>query len=546
MDHNLLQKLKEWRKTTADAEGVEAFRVFPNSVLDAIAEFKPVDKDGLFAIKGIRERKYDKYGADLLALIHGSNGTGVAKIPLDNVTGERDGNDPLSVSDYLDLLNVQMRSCSARIQGEISSLDIRERVLYFSLKDSTDGSIINCIMWKNAYDLSGVAFEIGLEVILEGAPDIYKSNGRLSFKTLSAELVGEGALKKAYDLLKKKLEAEGLFAVERKKSLPDFPQKIGLITSKDSAAIGDFQMNLGQFGFQVKLIDSRVEGQLAVSELLSAIRLFRGMDIEVLVLLRGGGSLESLLPFNNETLVREIVDFPVPVLVGVGHERDISLVGLVADKMVSTPTAAAQALNESWQEALSKVQLQQYKLLTRFERDLAKRRAMLVESLQIIRDRFQTIFDNFNRVENGFSRISASLQSQMAQMRRLLNERPNILRREMRGLVHRTHSHISAIFRTSLNQMAFALKDAQKTVLLDEVLRTYVRILGSTKKDIFSIEKMLETHNPERQLKLGYSIVRSNDSVIRNVQQLVVGQAVEVRMHDGSFKSDVTDITKGV
>src|SRR3989344_6811079 len=244
---------------------------------------------------------------------------------------------PFSVSAYLDLLNIQLSEHEARIQGEISSVDIRERVVYFSIKDSIDGSVMSCLIWKRNYDFSGIEFEPGMEVILEGVPDIYKLSGRLSFKTSSVELVGEGALKKAYDKLKNKLNSEGLFLKERKKEIPELAGKIGLITSETGAVIHDFLTNLGRYGFNIRFMDSRVEGQPAVRELISAVDYFYDKDIDVLVIIRGGGSLESLQAFNNETLVRKISDFNKPVICGIGHEKDVPLASLVADKMVSTP-----------------------------------------------------------------------------------------------------------------------------------------------------------------------------------------------------------------
>ena len=235
MDNELLQKLKEWRKEKAETEGIPVFRVFSNAVLEAIAQFKPIDKETLFLIKGIRDRKYDKYGKDILALIKEKD-----QDFLKDDFNEDSNSEPLSVSNYLDFLNHKLSRDNARIQGEISSLDIRDRVIYFSLKDSEDGSLINCLIWKNVYELSGIEFEIGMEIILNGCPDIYKPSGRLSFKTSSAELVGEGALKIAYEKLKEKLQKEGLFDEARKKPLPLYPNKIGLITSKSGAVIADF------------------------------------------------------------------------------------------------------------------------------------------------------------------------------------------------------------------------------------------------------------------------------------------------------------------
>ena len=198
MDNSLLQKLKAWRANTANLEGIELFRVFANKVLENIAELKPSNKEELIAIKGIRDKKFVKYGEKILAIVN-SNGETL------ELTDEPNRPDkPFSVSAYLDFINQKIALFHARIQGEIGSLDRRGGVVYFSLKDSEDGSVINCLIWKHNYDLSGIDFEVGMEVVLEGAPDIFKRYGKLSFKVFSVELVGEGALKKAYDQLKKK------------------------------------------------------------------------------------------------------------------------------------------------------------------------------------------------------------------------------------------------------------------------------------------------------------------------------------------------------
>jgi exodeoxyribonuclease VII large subunit len=215
-------------------------------------------------------------------------------------------NDYVTIDEYLDGVNAGLLAMHARIIGEVTEIQLYpgRSYLFFKIKDKDAQASMSCFMWQRDYAVSGVKLEEGLEVILSGAPNIYKPAGRLSFHTKTVELVGEGALKKAYDELKVRLEKEGMFAQSRKRALPEFPQKIGLITSKDGAAIGDFQMNLGRFGYKVTMVDSRVEGQLAVAELISAIRTLRTKDIEILVLVRGGGSLESLLPFNNEALAR--------------------------------------------------------------------------------------------------------------------------------------------------------------------------------------------------------------------------------------------------
>jgi len=195
--------------------------------------------------------------------------------------------------------------------------------VYFSLKDEKDGALINCIIWKSRYAVYGVELKEGVKIIASGYPEIYAPSGRISFIAETIELAGEGALKKAYEKLKKKLAAEGLFEEERKRPLPKYPEKIGVVTSRQGAVLADFLNNLGKFGFKIKMIDSRVEGQLAVADLLLSIKSFQKQDIDALVIIRGGGSLESHLAFNNEMLVRAIADFPVPVIAGIGHHTRV-------------------------------------------------------------------------------------------------------------------------------------------------------------------------------------------------------------------------------
>ena len=277
-------------------------------------------------------------------------------------TQEQEGQLPVpektfTVSEYVELWNNFFKKIKpAKVLGEISQVKSGPSGhIYFTVKDKSGTSILDCIIWNRNYLMCGVKFEVGMEVILQGRPSIYGPSGRFSFIADTVELVGEGALKKAYDELKKKLEKAGVFAEERKRSLPEFVHKIGVITSRDGAVIHDFVNNLGKFGFEILLVDSRVEGQQATKSLLDSVKTLRDKKIEVLVIIRGGGSLESLQAFNNEALIREIVDFPVPVIAGIGHDQDVPLLALAADYMTSTPTAAAHLLNQSWEEAYSKI-----------------------------------------------------------------------------------------------------------------------------------------------------------------------------------------------
>ena len=399
MNPELFKKLKEWRDAIAKKEGTESFRVLPNRTIEGIAMSEPADKEELVNIKGIKEKKFQKYGRKILEIVNGENKFIKSQPPLappclrrgirgtsslENQSENQSENQlenqlenrlenqkgkVYSVGEFLDYLNDKLIGEEIKLKGEVTSVDERERVVYFNLKDKEDGSVISCLIFRYQYEVSGVNLEIGNEIIVGGYPEIYKPMGKLSFKTSVIEIAGKGALKKAYEELKKKLEKEGLFSLGIKKPIPDLPQTIGLITSNQGAAIGDFTTNLGNYGFKIKFINSSVEGKQAVFDLIKAVKRFGKMkDLDVVVIIRGGGSLESLQAFNNETLVREIANLEMPVICGVGHEKDISLVSLVSDVAVSTPTAAARAVRESWDNAAEKLIYNQRVILNSFER----------------------------------------------------------------------------------------------------------------------------------------------------------------------------------
>jgi len=277
-----------------------------------------------------------------------------------------------TVSEFVSFLNEDLKWMKTKIVGEVGEAKAGPTGhMYFTLKDERDGAMLNCIMWASKYRMFGVTLEPGKKIVAFGCPSVYAPAGKLSFIADTIELAGEGDLKKQYDELKKKLEKEGIFDPANKRSIPQYPHKIGVITSKGGAVIHDFVNNIGKFGFDIKMIDSRVEGQGAVEDLLASIKTLRKKDIDVLVIIRGGGSMESLMCFNNEMLVREIVGFPVPVIAGIGHDKDVPLCAMAADVMVSTPTAAANLLNESWEQALL--------LVERFESEILNRYSLIIK-----------------------------------------------------------------------------------------------------------------------------------------------------------------------
>lgn len=335
--------------------------------------------------------------------------------------------DIIPVGLYLDNLNSTLKKERARIVGEVSGVQMYEgrSYLYFNIKDTKEEGTLKCFMWKRDYSLSGVPLKDGLEVIITAYPSIYKPNGGLTMQIESVELVGEGALKIAYDQLKAKLDKEGLFSVSRKREIPDYPHKIGVITSKSGAVINDFLTNIGKFGFEISFVDSKVEGVDAIKDLLSAINTLKKSKIDVLVIMRGGGSLESFQAFNNEVLVRAVADFPVPVLTGIGHDKDEPLVSMVSDKNVSTPTAVANLLNSTWSEALSLVQLGEERIFSKFQAGLREKQSDVENSIVHMESSIKRVSDKVSgigvEIVRGFSQMLENSVEFLVQSKKMLD-----------------------------------------------------------------------------------------------------------------------------
>ncbi len=384
--------------------------------------------------------------------------------------------DIISVSQYLDKLNTTLKGERAKILGEVSGMQLHQSGhLYFSLLDKADRSKIDCVIWKSKYEMFGKVIQNGTEILATVVPNIYKPWGKLSAQVDVVELVGEGALQVAYEKLKKKLELEGLFSEDRKKPLPQYPHKIGVITSKTGAVINDFLTNIGKFGFEILFVDSKVEGAEATPDLLSAVETLKGKDIDVLVIMRGGGSLESFQGFNNEALVRAVADFGVPVLTGIGHDKDAPLLSMVSDKNVSTPTAVANLLNTSWNEALYKVNLYEEKIFSSFSK-----------LLEVFRRAEDTLLRAVDRIDESLRRY----------------------------------------------------KDAISNYAKD-LFMSFENMTGDLSELLQNSGKVIELSNPERQLAHGYSIVRSAGKIVKSKKDVKSGDDLDIMVSDGTITSKI-------
>jgi len=242
------------------------------------------------------------------------------------------------------------------VAGEISNLHLaRSGHAYFTLKDA-DGQI-RAALFRGAAGRLRFGLEEGLAVVVDGEVSIYAARGDLQLVVRGVEPRGVGALQLAFEQLRRRLEAEGLFAPERKRSIPLHPRRIGLVTSPSGAAIRDVLEVTGRRfpGIPILISPCLVQGDAAPAEIEAALeRVARGADVDVVLLVRGGGSLEDLQAFNGERVARAILASPVPVVCGVGHETDVTIADLVADARAATPSAAAMLATPD-REAVARV-----------------------------------------------------------------------------------------------------------------------------------------------------------------------------------------------
>ncbi len=248
-----------------------------------------------------------------------------------------------SVSEFLAAVN-EIILGEFVVEGEISQCKISQgKWLFFDLKDGV--SVLSC--FATIFTV-GSALADGMRVRVTGYPKVREQTGRFGFTVQKVELLGEGALKRAYELLKKQLADEGLFNSARKRALPELPSNVAVIASRDSAAFGDFHriLNNRWGGVTIHLYHVTVQGESAVGEIVNAVQFCNehAADFDLLAIIRGGGSWEDLAAFNSEAVVRAVYGSKLPVVSGIGHERDETLIDFVADVRASTPSNAAEII----------------------------------------------------------------------------------------------------------------------------------------------------------------------------------------------------------
>jgi exodeoxyribonuclease VII large subunit len=278
------------------------------------------------------------------------------------------------------------------VEGEVTELRRHERwaTVFFTLKDPADGSCVGVAMARGRFDALRLDLSDGERVHVFGRPELYEQRGEFKLRALSIERFGVGAHLASLERLKATLAAEGLFSDERKRPLPFLPRCIGIVTGNDAAAKRDVVTTIcSRFPpASVLVAETYVQGPRAAADIVAAIgALCEHPDVDVVVLTRGGGSFEDLLPFSDERVVRAVADCPVPVVSAVGHEQDTPLCDLAADVRASTPTAAGKLVVPELAELFGRLDRARAALARNVRRSLDQDRQRLTRSVERLRTR---------------------------------------------------------------------------------------------------------------------------------------------------------------
>jgi exodeoxyribonuclease VII large subunit len=414
----------------------------------------------------------------------------------------------------------------AWVEGEISNFRAPDSGhLYFTLKDGS--AQIRVVMFRSSAKLLRFRPADGMQVVVRGRVTVYEERGELQISAEYIEPKGAGSLQIAFEQLKAKLEAEGLFAAERKKALPALPGRVGIVTSPQAAALRDILNILQRRHHTVNVViyPAQVQGEAAAQEVAAGVRHFnRERSVEVIVVARGGGSAEDLAAFNDEALARTVAASEIPVISAVGHETDFTIVDFVSDLRAPTPSAAAELVIRSRQG----VEDQAAALQERLERALRYRllmgRQALTELAQhgafggimgAIRQRQQKLDDLTYRMERGERRL-------LDQMRRRWETVAAAVR-------HFDLASILASMRVGLGARVAALAGVMRNVLL--LQRTRVERLTTG----------LESLSPLAVLERGYALVfDAAGNLLKDANGTEVGQEISARLARGEIVARVT------
>ncbi len=406
------------------------------------------------------------------------------------------------------------------VRGEISNFKPHTSGhWYFSLKDNN--SQISAVMFRGHNSRLRFKPENGMEVMIRGKVTVYEPRGNYQVFCEMMEPVGAGALQKAFEQLKSKLEKEGLFDQARKRPLPILPQHVAIVTSPTGAAIRDMLnvLNRRFKGLRITLVPAVVQGDQAPSSIVNGIQLANRLtDVDVLIVGRGGGSIEDLWGFNDEKVARAIAASRLPVISAVGHEVDFTIADFVADLRAPTPSAAAELVVKSATEIKERLQISFNRFARCMRHELEVQRRKVQNLKRHLVDPRRRLQDLIQRNDELTQRLQGSVKKYFERRRlklQLLTQKmvnPKDLLRTLQLRQMQAHSRLSGAIKTML-------KNQQSQ------LRSYLSLLDSL--------------SPLRVVDRGYSIVKKEQAVVKSIKQVKGGDELLIRVTDGQIRTKV-------
>ena len=413
------------------------------------------------------------------------------------------------------------------LTGQVSNFRKRPTHQYFSLKD--DHAVIQATIWSGIYQKLGFDLEEGMKINVIGRVQVYEPSGSYSIIIEKAEPDGVGALAIQFEQLKKKLTEEGLFQERFKQPLPQFSKRIGVVTSRSGAVIRDIITTVSRRfpGVDILLYPTKVQGEGSAEEIARNIARANQLDdLDLLIIGRGGGSIEDLWAFNEEIVVRAIFESRLPVISSVGHETDVTLADFVADRRAATPTAAAElATPVTKLDVLAHLQNQEKRMATAVRNVLSKKQESLKKCSQsVIFRQPERLYDSYlQRLDQLQLRLKQSLRTRISDNKQLVQAR--------------THRLVQLSPVTKIQRYQDRLGQ------LDKILRSQMALVYDVKvAEVKRLSEALLMLDTSRIVARGYAIVKKEESVIDSVENLKKKDQVTLLMRDGQVELEVKDV----
>lgn len=398
---------------------------------------------------------------------------------------------------------------------------------YFSIKDSD--SVLSCTMFRLQNNALKFKPKEGDQVILQGKLSIYKKSGRYQMIASKMELAGFGELMRKYELLKNKLNEEGLYQKKFADQIPEISNRVAVVTSAHGAAVKDVVATIQRRAphVEVIIVPSKVQGDGSAESILRSLKQIKDYHAETsvdsVILCRGGGSIEDLWSFNDETLCRYISDYSIPIISGVGHETDFTLCDFVANARAATPTAAAELLTEGASKLSDYFSYLQDSLLRETKQVIGKNREKLLTFKRLLRSPKQRLEEQYLKLDSIFEKLVTSQKNNLIKKQTSLKLTALALQAESPATKIIAESH-------SLNTLKESLLNGTNNIIFNQ------------KSNFEILKEKLQTLNPNQILNRGYSITfDSSGNVITDSNSVADGELIETKVQKGSIKSRVID-----